>query len=95
MGLGNGAIFQLVPQRFGGRMGAMTGLVGAAGGLGGFMFPVVLGWFKQSYGSFGMGFALFAALSVLALINLLTARRRWVGLWLADGGLAVETAGND
>lgn len=95
MGLGNGAIFQLVPQRFAGRMGAMTGLVGAAGGLGGFIFPVVLGWFKQFYGSFGLGFAIFAAFSGLALINLLAARRRWVGLWLAEGGLAVETAGND
>ncbi len=95
MGLGNGAIFQLVPQRFAGRMGAMTGLVGAAGGLGGFMFPVVLGWFKQFYGSFGIGFAIFAAFSGLALINLLAARRKWVGLWLAEGGLAVERAGND
>ena len=36
LGMGNGAVFQLVPQRFAGRMGIITGVVGAAGGLGGF-----------------------------------------------------------
>ena len=36
LGMGNGAVFQLVPQRFAGRIGIMTGIVGAAGGLGGF-----------------------------------------------------------
>ena len=90
MGLGNGAVFQLVPQRFAGRVGAMTGLVGAAGGVGGFLFPVVLGWFKQYSGSFGIGFSLFAALSGFALINLLIAQREWVGLWLAEGGRAMQ-----
>ena len=90
MGLGNGAVFQLVPQRFGGRVGVVTGLVGAAGGLGGFLFPVVLGWFKQYNGSFGIGFSIFAALSGFAFINLLVARRKWVGLWFAEGGLAVD-----
>ena len=90
MGLGNGAVFQLAPQRFVGRMGAMTGLVGAAGGLGGFLFPVVLGWFKQYYGSFGIGFSVFAVLSGFALINLLMARQKWVGLWMAEGGVAMQ-----
>jgi NNP family nitrate/nitrite transporter-like MFS transporter len=31
--MANGAVFQLVPQRFGKDMGIMTGLVGCAGGL--------------------------------------------------------------
>jgi len=92
MGLGNGAVFQLVPQRFAGRMGAVTGLVGAGGGLGGFFFPVVLGWFRQYYGSFGVGFGLFAVVSALALVSLLIAQRRWVGSWLADGGRALQPA---
>jgi len=39
LGMGNGAVFQLVPQRFAGRMGIITGVVGAAGGLGGFVLP--------------------------------------------------------
>ena len=34
LGMGNGAVFQLVPQRFADRMGLVTGIVGAAGGLG-------------------------------------------------------------
>ena len=88
MGLGNGAVFQLVPQRFCRQVGAMTGLVGAAGGVGGFLFPVVLGWFRQSFGSFGIGFAIFAGLAVVALIALATAQRRWIGIWLTEGGLA-------
>jgi MFS transporter, NNP family, nitrate/nitrite transporter len=41
-GMGNGTVFQLVPQRFRDRVGLMTGLVGAAGGLGGFLLPNVL-----------------------------------------------------
>ena len=36
LGMGNGAVFQLLPQRFRGEVGVMTGLVGFAGGLGGF-----------------------------------------------------------
>jgi NNP family nitrate/nitrite transporter-like MFS transporter len=88
MGLGNGAVFQLVPQRFSNRVGAITGLVGAAGGIGGFLFPVVLGWFKQYLGSFGFGFASFAGFAGLALIALVTAQRRWIGVWFDEGGKA-------
>ena len=40
LGIGNGAVFQLVPQRFGSEIGVMTGLVGA-GGVGGFSSPVL------------------------------------------------------
>ncbi|MEO8373947.1 MAG: nitrate/nitrite transporter, partial [Sphingomonas bacterium] len=36
LGSGNGAVFQLVPQRFRDEIGVMTGLVGMAGGIGGF-----------------------------------------------------------
>ena len=47
LGMGNGAVFQLVPQRFPDRMGIVTGIVGAAGGLGGFFLPSVLGATKD------------------------------------------------
>ena len=43
LGMGNGAVFQLVPQRFPERIGLVTGVVGAAGGLGGFFLPSLLG----------------------------------------------------
>src|SRR5215472_14222412 len=46
LGMGNGSVFQLVPQRFPGRVGILTGIVGAAGGLGGFLLPSLLGTFK-------------------------------------------------
>ncbi len=36
LGMANGSVFQLLPQRFGKDIGVMTGLVGAGGGVGGF-----------------------------------------------------------
>lgn len=63
LGLGNGAVFKLVPQYFPGRTGAVTGLVGAMGGLGGFFPPLVLGAFRDSLGAVWPGFFLLAATS--------------------------------
>src|SRR4051794_27169869 len=60
LGMGNGSVFQLVPQRFAERVGIMTGIVGAAGGLGGFLLPSVLGFLKDKTGSFGIGFTVLA-----------------------------------
>jgi NNP family nitrate/nitrite transporter-like MFS transporter len=81
LGMGNGAVFQLVPQRFPDRVGLMTGLVGAAGGLGGFLLPNVLGQLKDSTGSFGSGFFACAgavAVGFAALIYLGPVwRRKW------------------
>ena len=42
-GVGNGAVFQLVGLRYRDRIGMLTGIVGAAGGLGGFFLPTLLG----------------------------------------------------
>ena len=61
LGMGNGAVFQLVPQRFPERVGLITGLVGAAGGVGGFLLPNVLGSLKGVTGSFGPGLGVCAA----------------------------------
>src|SRR5690606_4245989 len=47
LGTGNGAVFQLVPQRFQAEIGIMTGLVGMAGGGGGFYLASSLGVAKQ------------------------------------------------
>jgi MFS transporter, NNP family, nitrate/nitrite transporter len=62
-GLGNGAVFQLVPLRFKDEIGTMTGLVGAAGGIGGFLLPSLLGSMKDMTGSFTTGFLLLAIIS--------------------------------
>ena len=56
-GLGNGATFQLVPHRWKGRTGVMTGIIGAAGGIGGFYLPVIMGMARESTGSYQLGFA--------------------------------------
>ncbi len=67
IGLGNGAVFKLVPQFFPKDTGTVTGLVGAMGGLGGFFPPLVLGYIKSSTGHYDLGFVL---LSVFCLVCL-------------------------
>ena len=57
-GLGNGGVFKLVPQYFPNQTGSVTGLVGAAGGLGGFFPPIILGVCRDLTGSYAMGFGL-------------------------------------
>lgn len=78
LGMGNGAVFQLVPLRFRNEIGVMTGVVGAAGGLGGFFLPMFLGYFKDAAGSYGVGFMVFAFTSLTALVVLRIVQRGWV-----------------
>jgi NNP family nitrate/nitrite transporter-like MFS transporter len=63
LGVGNGAVFKLVPQFFPTTTATVTGLVGAMGGLGGFFPPLVLGFFRDQFGSVWPGFALLALTS--------------------------------
>ncbi len=81
LGMGNGAIFQLVPQRFRREIGVMTGLVGMTGGVGGFYLASSLGFSKQITGSYQAGFILFASLALLALVGLTSVKRRWRTTW--------------
>jgi MFS transporter, NNP family, nitrate/nitrite transporter len=81
LGMGNGAVFQLVPQRFPTQVGMLTGIVGAAGGLGGFLLPSLLGTLKQTTGSFGYGFGLFATAAACGLTVLLSLRYTWRRTW--------------
>ena len=77
IGLGNGAVFKLVPQYFPQSVGAVTGLVGATGGLGGFFPPLALGLIRQETGSFFWGFALlgFFALLCLAVAKMMSRQK--------------------
>lgn len=84
LGMGNGAVFQLVPQRFRKEIGVMTGLVGMAGGVGGFYLASSLGYSKQLTGSYQAGFLIFAALAVFALIGLTGVKTRWRTTWGAS-----------
>ncbi len=81
LGVGNGAVFQLVPQRFRKEIGVMTGLVGFGGGLGGFYLASSLGAIKKATGSASIGFLIFAALAVIALIGLTSVKSRWRTTW--------------
>ena len=81
LGMGNGAVFQLVPQRFHREIGVMTGLVGMAGGIGGFYLASSLGYAKHLTGQYQIGFLIFAGLALLALLGLSGVKRRWRTTW--------------
>jgi NNP family nitrate/nitrite transporter-like MFS transporter len=89
LGTGNGAVFQLVPQRFRKEIGVMTGLVGMAGGIGGFYLASSLGYSKQFTGDYQAGLIIFASLAVIALIGLSAVKTRWRTTW---GSAAMTTA---
>jgi NNP family nitrate/nitrite transporter-like MFS transporter len=88
LGMGNGSVFQLVPQRFRREIGVMTGLVGMTGGVGGFYLASSLGYSKQLTGSYGPGFLLFAMLAAVALLGITGVRRRWRTTWTTLHGAA-------
>jgi NNP family nitrate/nitrite transporter-like MFS transporter len=90
LGMGNGAVFQLVPQRFSQRVGVLTGLVGAAGGLGGFVLPSILGAVKDRTGQYSLGLFLFAAAFLAAAFLLLRLGSVWRTRW---NSVSVERAG--
>lgn len=69
-GLGTGAVFKLVAVEFPDEVGAVTGVVGAAGGLGGFFPPLVMAFVKSATGSYGLGFALLAVTAAGCLVIL-------------------------
>ena len=81
LGMGNGAVFQLVPQRFRKEIGVMTGMVGMAGGVGGFYLAASLGYSKQLTGSYQTGLLVFAALALFALVGLNAVKTRWRTTW--------------
>jgi NNP family nitrate/nitrite transporter-like MFS transporter len=81
LGAGNGAVFQLAPQRFGKEIGVVTGLVGMTGGIGGFYLASSLGWAKQATGSYQAGLLAFAGLTLFALLALTGVKARWRRTW--------------
>jgi NNP family nitrate/nitrite transporter-like MFS transporter len=83
LGMGNGSVFQIVPQRFRAEIGVVTGVVGAAGGVGGFLLPFLLGYLKDSTGSYSTGLAGFSAAALGGLAALQWVNRRWSADWLS------------
>ena len=80
-GMGNGSVFQLLPQRFGKDLGLMTGLVGCGGGIGGFLLANMMGQSKEHTGSYLTGLLVFATLCLFALVGLSLVKRRWRTTW--------------
>ncbi|MDF1882731.1 NarK/NasA family nitrate transporter [Sulfurimonas sp. SAG-AH-194-C21] len=87
LGMANGAVFQLVPQRFAKDIGIMVGIIGAAGGLGGTALIKTLGWSKGTFDGYMIGFLIFAAVTIIAIAGLSLVKTRWRTTWgVASGG---------
>jgi NNP family nitrate/nitrite transporter-like MFS transporter len=93
LGMGNGSVFQLVPQRFPREIGVITGIVGAAGGVGGFLLPNILGTLKRATGSFAPGFAVIALMACLCVFALWRLRPRWESEFLASTESVADAEG--
>ena len=81
LGAGNGAVFQLAPQRFRKEIGVMTGFIGMTGGVGGFYLASTLGLAKKLTGTYQLGFLGFAALALFALMALTGLKGHWRAVW--------------
>ncbi|MFI6596622.1 MFS transporter [Nonomuraea sp. NPDC050536] len=69
LGLGNGAVFGILGRAVPASMvGSATGVVGAAGGLGGFLPPIVMGLIYQATASYAIGLMLLAVMAFGALV---------------------------
>jgi NNP family nitrate/nitrite transporter-like MFS transporter len=84
LGMGNGSVFQLVPQRFRREIGVATGVIGAAGGLGGFLLPSLLGILKDRLGTYGAGYGCLALAGAACFVLLGVLRERWIRSLLPD-----------
>ena len=89
LGMANGAVFQLLPQRFRKDVGVMTGLVGAAGGIGGFYLASSLGFSEEITGSYQSGLLIFASLCLVAIAGLNLVKTRWRGTWGTPAGARI------
>lgn len=67
LGLGNGAVFKPATEYFPRETGTVTGFVGAAGGLGGFFPPLVLGAIRGQTGSYTLGFVYLSGFALVCL----------------------------
>ncbi len=86
LGMANGAVFQLVPQRFGKDIGVMTGLIGMAGGFGGTALIKTFGWSQGVFDGYTAGFVIFAGMVVVALLGISLVKTRWRTTWGATAG---------
>jgi MFS transporter, NNP family, nitrate/nitrite transporter len=86
LGMANGAVFQLVPQRFGKDIGIMTGIIGCAGGLGGTALIKTFGWSKGAFDGYTAGFMIFAIVVFIAIMGISLVKTRWRTTWGVQAG---------
>ncbi len=86
LGMANGAVFQLVPQRFGKDIGIMTGIIGCAGGLGGTAIIKTFGWSKGAFDGYAAGFMIFAIVVFIAILGISLVKTRWRTTWGVTAG---------
>jgi len=86
LGMANGAVFQLVPQRFGRDIGIMSGIIGFSGGMGGTALVQTLGWSKTSFGVYSTGFIIFALIVFVAILGISVVKTRWRTTWGVSAG---------
>jgi NNP family nitrate/nitrite transporter-like MFS transporter len=84
LGTGNGCVFQLVPLRFQRQLGVVTGLVGAAGGLGGFFLPSLLGVLRDATGTYASGLLVLAFACAWSLTLVVAVSGTWRLTWRAE-----------
>ena len=89
LGMANGSVFQLVPQRFGKDIGVMTGLIGMAGGLGGTAIIKTFGWSQGAFEGYTAGFLIFAAMTLIAISGISLVKTRWRTTWGAISGAKI------
>ena len=92
LGSGNGSVFQIVPQRFPKEIGIVTGIVGAVGGIGGFLLPNLLGNLKDVTGTYASGFMVYALAAFGCAALILIMRGGWQRSWAGQGGRARTVA---
>lgn len=77
LGAGSGATFALIAQATDpARVGGVTGLVGAAGGLGGFVPPLLMGYVYNRTESYSLGLWLLSVTAALTLVLTLSVVHR-------------------
>ncbi|MBT8348248.1 MAG: MFS transporter, partial [Sulfurovum sp.] len=88
LGMANGALFQLVPQRFSKDIGIMTGIIGASGALGGVAILEILGASTLMFGDYTIGFMFIAANALIAIAGVSLVKSRWRTTWgIKSGGI--------